>query len=414
MNYSKFVSKIGKRRKPNLIRSLSGMPNASMFPIEEISVTYSDGTRKQLTGSELSPALQYGASKGYPPLLQKWREFQTKWHSPRYDDWDVQVTTGSMEGCSKIFELILNEGDPVMAQSPTYGGILTAVMPLNPDFIEIGVDDDGAVPSDIANACEERLRSGKPLPKLLYVNPTGANPVGTVYTTERKREIYELARKYDFLIMEDDAYYFLHFLDETPVSFFSLDVDGRVLRLDSCSKILSAGLRIGFITGPKPLLAHVVRHVEATTLHTSSLSQVVVYQLLNSWSDDQMKKHFSQIQEFYRERRDIMLNAIEKYFTGIAEWSVPKGGMFFWMKVNDLDDVYDLVMKTCVPQGVFVMPGHAFYPSDTSRPCRYLRICYSMASPEDIDEGLSKVASLIRQSVADKKRKLNGLTAKCV
>ncbi|OXU18971.1 hypothetical protein TSAR_007721 [Trichomalopsis sarcophagae] len=411
MDYGKFMTEISKRRKPNLIRQLTeaymknpdalffagGLPNPQMFPFKDISVTYSGGTRMKLENKDLVSALQYGQTQGHPPLLKKWRELQSKWHSPPYADWDVHFVTGSMDGCSKIFELLIEEGTPVMLQTPTYTGILGAVIPMQPHIIPIEMDEDGVLPEDISKACEERLKSGKPLPKFLYVNPTGANPVGTVYSNERKEEIYKLAQKYDFLILEDDAYYFLHFLDEQPRSFLSLDVDGRVLRLDSFSKILSAGIRLGVVTGPKPLLQKIGLHLACSTLHPSSLSQVLVCKLLEAWSEDDLRAHFAEIQRFYRDKRDVMLKVVEKHFTGIAEWSAPKGGMFLWMKVSVMEDVYDLVMETCVPQGVFVLPGHAFYVEGTSKPCPYLRICYSQAQPDDVEEGLAKIAALIRQ-----------------
>lgn len=112
---------------------------------------------------------------------------------------------------------------------------------------------------------------------MLYVNPTGSNPTGRVLTNQRKHEIYRLACKYDFIIIEDDPYYFMHFLEKEPISFLSLDVEGRVVRLDSFSKIMSAGLRLGMITGPKPLLTKIMYHVEASTIHPSSLSQVLIF-----------------------------------------------------------------------------------------------------------------------------------------
>ncbi|XP_011502054.1 PREDICTED: kynurenine/alpha-aminoadipate aminotransferase, mitochondrial-like [Ceratosolen solmsi marchali] len=415
MNYEKFLTTITKKRKPNLIRHLTaaslknptalnfagGMPNTAMFPFKEISVTYSDDMRKVLTGTDLFSALQYGPTAGYLPLQKKWREFQCKWHSLQYDNWDVCFTTGSMEGCSKILEMIIEKGEPLMLQSPTFVGIIGTVVPMQSDLIPIRMDDDGALPNDIVNACEERIKSNRPLPKLLYVNPTGANPVGTVYTNERKEKIYKLAQKYDFLILEDDPYYFLHFLDENPRSFLSMDTDGRVLRLDSFSKIISAGLRLGVVTGPQPLLEKLALHINCSTIHASALSQMLVYSLLSSWNDDDVQAHFTKIQKFYRDKRDIMLKAIEKHFTGIAEWSVPRGGMFVWLKITVLEDTYDLAMIKCMMQDLYILPGHCFYPKNDET-CQYLRLAYSHIKSEVVEEAISKIAAIIRSTAANK------------
>ncbi|XP_018367237.1 PREDICTED: kynurenine/alpha-aminoadipate aminotransferase, mitochondrial-like, partial [Trachymyrmex cornetzi] len=145
--------------------------------------------------------------------------------------------------------------------------------PLAADIIEINQDADGIIPEEISKKCEERLKNGRPMPKLLYINPTGANPTGVVMSEIRRRKVYELAQKYNFLIIEDDPYCFVHFLDEQPTSFFSLDTDGRVIRMDSFSKTISAGFRIGAITAHKNIINRLVIHITCSIIHPSFLSQ---------------------------------------------------------------------------------------------------------------------------------------------
>ncbi|EFN61164.1 Kynurenine/alpha-aminoadipate aminotransferase mitochondrial, partial [Camponotus floridanus] len=139
----------------------------------------------------------------------------------------------------------------------------------------------GINPEEIAKECEQRLATGKPMPKLLYINPTGSNPTGAVLSETRRRKVYELAQKYNFLIVEDDPYYFVHFLDKQPTSFFSLDTDGRVIRLDSISKIMSAGLRVGIVTAHRDVVQKLILHMENSTMQTSSLSLVRLLILVN-------------------------------------------------------------------------------------------------------------------------------------
>ncbi|XP_024946214.1 kynurenine/alpha-aminoadipate aminotransferase, mitochondrial [Cephus cinctus] len=417
MDYSRFTTKSSQRRKPNLIREMTkarinrpdsvflagGLPNTETFPFANITVTYKDGQRYSLAGQNLDTALQYGASQGYPPLLQKMREFQIKWHNPPRNDWDLALTTGSQDACCKAFDLLLEEGDPVMVQRPTYAGIIGALNPLGVEVVRIDDDADGIIPEGIETILENRRRDGLVLPKVLYVNPTGANPTGTVLSEDRRKRIYELAQRYDFLILEDDAYFFLHFLEKPPTSFFSLDTDGRVIRFDSFSKIISAGLRVGVITAPQLLLQKIVLHIENSTLHTSSLSQVLLYKLFESWKQEQFEEHFQYIQQFYKKKRDIMLAAVEKHFTGLAEWNVPNGGMFVWIKILGVEDVFDLVMKKLIPNGVFALPGNAFN-FDISVSDQHLRLCYSYATPDEIDKGLSIIAKLIREETNKKEK----------
>ncbi|XP_076665702.1 kynurenine/alpha-aminoadipate aminotransferase, mitochondrial [Andrena cerasifolii] len=414
MDLTRFFTKVTNRRKPSILREwaekfmrsrntislANGMPNAETFPIEQISVTYKSGTKIKLLGEELSSSLQYGPSQGYIPLLKEMRAFQEYWHKPVQNYWDVLVTAGSMEGCSKVFEMALEIGDPVMVQMPAYDGVLKALTPLMPDFIGIVQDEDGIIPEEIMKICEERLRDGKATPKVLYVNPTGANPTGTVLTESRRKMVYEFARIYDFLIVEDDPYYFLHFLDEKPTSFFELDTDGRVIRLDSFSKILSAGVRLGVVTARKEFIKKLTIHVETTTLHASSLSQMLLYKLLDAWGMQRLQQHFDDVKKFYRDRRDVMLASIQKHLTGLAEWSVPKGGMFVWVKVNGIEDVMELAREKCIAQGIFLIPGHAF-SYDCSKPEQHIRLSYSYATPEQIDKALAIVAKLIREGTEE-------------
>ncbi|CAL1675647.1 unnamed protein product [Lasius platythorax] len=415
MDYTEFFAKITNRRKYNLIRRLndlylsqpnsinfaSGLPNVATYPVEDISITYKQDNLINFNRRELSTALQYGSSQGYAPLLEKWKEFQKTWHTPMHNDWDVAFTCGSLDACNKIFEMMIDENESILLQTPTYTGTLGALLPLLPDIIQINQDADGIIPEEIAKECEQRLATGRPMPKLLFVNPTGANPTGAVLSETRRRKVYELAQKYNFLIVEDDPYYFVHFLDKQPTSFFSLDTDGRVIRLDSFSKIMSAGIRVGVVTAHKDVVQKLIMHLDNSTIHTSSLSQMLLYKLFEVWEPQNFEEHFKDIQKFYRERRDIMLAMVEKHLTGLAEWYVPQAGLFLWIKLMAVDNAQDLVMNKFVPQGVFAVPGNAFN-CDPSKPDHHLRFCFSYSSPEEMDKGLSIVAKIIRKEVAKK------------
>lgn len=387
--------------QPNSITFAAGMPNATTYPVNDISVTYKYNIPVKLSRQEVSLALQYGPTQGYQPLVEQWIKFQKTWHTPRRNDWDVAFTCGSMDGCNKIFEMMINENDPVMIQVPTFTGIIGSLAALSPEIIEINQDADGLIPDEIAKECEQRLKDGRPMPKLIYVNPTGANPTGTVLLESRRRKVYELAQKYNFLIVEDDPYYFVQFLGKQPTSFFSLDTDGRVIRMDSFSKIMSAGIRIGIVTAHKDLIKILILHMGNSVLHASSLSQMLLYKLFENWNLEKFEQHFKDIQKFYQERRDMMLTMVEKHLSGLAEWYVPQGGLFLWVTVKNVDDTLDLVLNKCVPQGVFVLPGTAFNYNTSKHDC-HLRISYSSTTLEEMDKGLSIIAKIIREEAAKK------------
>jgi len=150
----------------------------------------------------------------------------------------------------------------------------------------------------------------------MYVNPTGANPTGKIYSLERKKRIYELCCLKDILILEDDPYFYMQFSDHRVPSFFSMDVEGRVLRMDSLSKILSSGIRLGFISGPKPLVERIMLHMQVSVVHASSLSQVITSELLGAWQEEGFFKHLDNVRDFYRKRRDVMVAAADKHLKG--------------------------------------------------------------------------------------------------
>ncbi|KYN02793.1 Kynurenine/alpha-aminoadipate aminotransferase, mitochondrial [Cyphomyrmex costatus] len=377
------------------------MPNATTYPINNISMAYKYDISVKLNEHEMAAVLEYGSSQGYAPLLEKWKEFQKTWHSPKRNDWDVAFTCGSMDACEKIFLMLIDENDPVMLQTPTYTGVIGAIAPLLPDVIEINQDGDGLIPEQISKECEQRLKDGRTMPKLLYVNPTGANPTGAVMSEIRRKKVYELAQKYNFLIIEDDPYCFIHYLDKQPMSFFSLDTDGRVIRIDSFSKVISAGFRIGVTTAHKDIINKLIVHITSSTLHASALSQMFLYKLFENWGPQEFEQHFKEIQKFYQKRRDGMLTMIEKHLNGLAEWHIPQGGMFFWIKVTVVDDTMDLVMNKCIPQGVFVLPGNAFSYDPLKHDC-HLRLSYSYCSLEEMDKGLSIIAKIIHEEAAKK------------
>ncbi|XP_015126799.1 kynurenine/alpha-aminoadipate aminotransferase, mitochondrial isoform X2 [Diachasma alloeum] len=387
-------------QNPGSINLASGMPNSTLFPFENLSVKCGDKTIT-LSPKEMGEGLQYGPSQGYFPLINKLKDFQTRWHSPPFKNWDIAVVPGSQDGFYKILDIMIDENDPIMVQAPAYTGTIAAVNSMRPEYIGIPQDADGIIPEEIERICSRRHINNLKLPKALCVNSIGANPTGSVLPTDRKKEIYKLAQKYDFLIIEDDAYYFIHFLDHQPTSFLSMDTDGRVIRLDSFSKIISSGLRLGIVTAPQEIIDKVIVSLQNTVLHASSLSQMLMFKLLESWSPKEFDNHIKKVQNFYRSQRDMMIKSMEKYLEGLAEWSVPKAGMFVWIKLKTKDNALDLIMGKLIPNGVFIIPGSAFDYNE-SQDDHHLRLCYSFSTENEVDKAMRILAKCLREGVTEK------------
>lgn len=242
MDYSYFKTEISKRRRPATTRELTkiaysapkstislaeGMPNEETFPFTEISVKLYDGSSFILEESELGDALQYIPTQGYPPLVQALREFQRRAHAPPlWESRDIVVVAGSQDGLSKALEAIIGTGDPILVPDPFYPGVEVVVAPHKAELVMIPQDDDGPIPEVLRETLRNRKFSGAKMPKIMYINPTGTNPTGIIIPLERRKEIYRIACEYNFLILDDDPYHFMHF-DKVSVIIFICEVKNR-------------------------------------------------------------------------------------------------------------------------------------------------------------------------------------------
>ncbi|KAG8134762.1 putative Kynurenine-alpha-aminoadipate aminotransferaseserine-threonine-like protein, partial [Naja naja] len=415
MNYSRFITAVSAARKaspirvltelmqqspPSLISLAGGAPNPNTFPFKTATIIIKDETRVEIKEELMKRALQYSASAGIPELLSWLKDLQKTIHNPPTVDYSPQegqmemcITTGSQEGLCKVFEMLINPGDNILLDAPTYPGTLAALRPLGCNIINVPSDQHGMIPKALKEVLsrwdpEDVKKLKNDTPKFLYTIPNGGNPTGASLTTERKKEIYQLARQYDFLIIEDDPYYFLQFNKPWAPTFLSMDIDGRVIRTDSFSKILSSGLRIGFLTGPKPLIDRVILHIQVSTMHTSTFTQLMIAQLLQQWGLNGFLGHVDSVVDFYKQQRDVMLNAADKWLKGLADWHIPAAGMFLWIKIKGVPDTQELIMKKALEKQVLLVPGCSFN-INSSDPSSHVRASFSLSSPSQIDQGCS-------------------------
>ncbi|XP_077357696.1 kynurenine/alpha-aminoadipate aminotransferase, mitochondrial [Festucalex cinctus] len=420
MNYARFLTAVSSARKPSPIRMLTelqqrsppslislaaGAPNPDTFPFQSAVIKVKNGPAVSFDEVAMKRALQYSASSGIPELLTWMKNLQKNLHDPPTASYgpekgqmDMCVTTGSQEGLCKVFEMLVSPGDVVLLDSPTYPGTLAVLQPLGCNIVNVPSDQHGMIPVALKEVLSRWDPSDVGRPKVVYTIPNGGNPTGASMTAQRKKEVYQLAKMYDMLIIEDDPYYFLQFDKPWAPTFLSMDVDGRVIRTDSFSKILSSGLRIGFVTGPKPLVERLVLHVQASTMHTSTFAQLLVSQLLHSWGHDGFLQHIDGVIEFYRNQRDAMISSAHKWLTDLAKWQTPSAGMFLWMELMGIRDSRKLIMEKALEKEVLLVPGGVFM-INSSEPCPYVRAAFSLSTPEQIDEAFRRLASLITEAL---------------
>ena len=346
---------------------------------------------------DLHVALNYGQGTGAPPLVRFVTEHTELVHDPPYRDWTCILTAGNTFGIDAALRMLSSPGDCLLVEAYAYSSALEAATPMGVRCIGVDVDDEGLLPAhmdEILCAWTPSERNGAPKPRLLYTVPTGQNPTGATQGLERRRELYAVAQKHDLFIIEDDPYYYLQmdpyrptpaappaghpatvaapnpphhaadarddaaacddFLGALLPSLLALDTDGRVLRLDSFSKVVfpvspfrsyhafapplmcpvsdraSQGARCGWLTGPAPLLARAILHTETSVQSPSGLSQLVLYKLLDeTWGHAGYVRWLARLRRRYAERRDGMLAACERFLPkGVASWSAPAAGMF--------------------------------------------------------------------------------------
>ena len=382
-----------------------------LITVEFISIR--DGSEVNIDPDLMAQTLQYGPSTGFPPLVRVLTEFQSKMHGnstnilSQEGQWGVLPVSGSMDGISKSFELFLNEGDTYLLEVPTYSGILAALGPHSATAICCEVDSAGLNPSLVREKLEETQRKGLPKPKFLYSCPTGTNPTGVSTTPDRRKEIYALACEFDLFIIEDDPYYFLHFGDQQLPSYLSFDTEGRVLRMDSFSKLLSAGIRLGFVTASTPLIQRLILHMQATQMHPCNISQALVAQLFHQWGHEKFMEHTKTVVNFYRKQQEAMVKAADTHLKDIVEFTTPNGGMFLWMKVPGIPDTKQLIMQRAIEKKVMFVPGNVFFPdaewSDLEAKSdfkQYIRASYSFASADEMNEGFKRLREAIEEEMS--------------
>ncbi len=367
---------------PGSISFAAGNPSPESFPISDI---------KRLTDDILTnqpvTALQYGVTEGYTELRELVsRRLKTVYGIGSCDD-DTIIVTGGQQGIELTCKVFCSEGDIVVCENPSFIGALNAFRSLGARLMGVPLCENG-----IDTAALEKILSENERVKLLYTIPSFQNPSGITSTLENRRAVYELARRYDIIIIEDNPYGDLRFTGEDVPTYKSFDSDGRVVYCGSFSKILSAGIRIGTLTANKEIVSKIVVAKQVEDVHTNVFFQMVTAKFIKECDLD---KHILKIRELYRHKATVMLEALDRYMPKDVSYTRPEGGIFLWCTLPEGIRLSDFV-SLAAEKNVFVVPGTAFLP-DESEPTRSFRLNYSMPSDSEIDKGIRLLAETVSE-----------------
>lgn len=336
--------------------------------------------------------LQYGSNMGSGELRTELSKFMAETGVNTDPQSEIIVTTGSQQALDLLSRLFIDPGDIVIVGSPTYLQALSAFKQFGPEFCIVPVDGDG-IKTDALEANLKRLASEGMVPKLLYTVPSFQNPTSSMLTRERRLGMVELADEFDFLIIEDNPYGYISFEGPMPTPIKALDKSDRTIYTSTFSKIVSPGLRIGWVAARKEFIKKMTVAKGNVDICTDGLSQYVAAELLRRGI---VERQIPRITRIYRKKRDIMLESMKTSFPGEAEWNEPKGGLFLWVKMPEEVNT-SKILTEAVDQGVAYIPGSNFFvdPSITN----YIRLNYSFPSEDDIVEGIGILGNLLKQQV---------------
>ena len=380
--------------RSEVISLAGGLPDTSTFPPELYEQLMGDVAR-----NSTERALQYGPTDGIAQVKDCIVEVMAAEGMPVSAD-ELLVTSGGQQVIDLVCKTLIDPGDVIIAEAPTYPGAVPAFGAYEAEVIQIEMDGEGMIVDELERTLE-RLRAAGRRPKFIYTIPTFQNPAGVTMSLPRRRRLIELAREHELLVLEDNPYGMLRYEGEPLPTLRRLDTpsgsqDGGdfVIYLGTFSKILSPGIRLGWAVAPRPVLEKLNVGKQAADLCPSSLSQyfVAAYFANSAWGD-----YVATLRELYMRRRDTMLDALSEHFPAESRWTHPQGGMFIWATLPDYIDTTDLLARSLEDERVAFVPGRAAYLD--GRGGSEMRLNFSGVSEDDIREGVRRIGKTVREQV---------------
>ena len=373
---SSFIREILKiTQRPEIISFAGGLPSPATFPVEVMKAAY-DKVLSQ-TGKV---ALQYGPTDGYGPL-REWIANSLSTEGSRILPEQILMTSGSQQALDLLGKVLIDEGSRVLVETPSYLGALQAFSVYRPEFKSVDTDEHGLVPSSI-----EGVAQGA---RLLYSLPNFQNPTGRTLSIERRQELVETCARMKVPLIEDDPYGALSYRGEPMPKMVAMNPDG-VIYMGSFSKVLTPGIRLGYVCAPLPLVRRLELAKQAADLHTAQLTQMVVHEVVK---DGFLDQHIPTIRKLYGDQCQVMLDAMAEHFPSGVTWTKPEGGMFIWVTLPKSIDAMKLLDQSLAARVAFV-PGAPFYANEPAT--NTLRLSFVTVPPERIREGIAILGKLIK------------------
>ncbi len=368
---------------PEVISFAAGNPAPEAFPKEELAEISAD-----LLRNDPILALQYSVTEGYTPL----RDFLKVWMTEKgcfHKEFDeLIITSGGQQANELSCKVLLNEGDTLICESPSFIGSLNAFRSYNVNLVGVDMEDDGINIEKLENA----LKTEKNV-KILYLIPNFQNPTGRTMSLAKRKAVYELACKYDFIILEDDPYGELRFAGENVPTIKSMDTEGRVIYSSTFSKLISPGFRTGFVSAPAPIIQKIVVCKQVSDVHSNIWAQVLCHRFMTTID---RQAHLEKLRGIYREKCELMCGYIDNEFSKKVTYVKPQGGLFIWCALPDDCDMNAFCTKAVQGYKIAIVPGNSFNikESDVSHS---FRLNYSTPTNEQIKKGMEILARMTRE-----------------
>ena len=366
--------------RPGIVSLAGGLPSADTFPVQAVR----DATERVLRDAPRE-ALQYAASEGFAPLREWVAAHLAQQHGMQVHADQVLITNGSQQGLDLAAKVLIDAGSRVLVETPTYLGALQAFAPYEPQVEALASDPEGPLPAALAAAA--------PGARFAYLLPNFQNPTGHVYTEARRVGLVAAARRANLPLLEDNPYGDLWYDAPPPPPLAARWPEG-VLYLGSFSKVLSPGLRLGYVVAPTAIYPKLLQAKQAADLHTSIFNQRVVYEVIRNGL---LETHVPTIRARYKLQRDAMQAALQKHLAGLAQWQRPVGGMFFWLELPAGLDAMALLPQA-LDAGMAYVPGEPFFASAPRR--HSLRLSFVTVPAEKIEAGVAALAGVLRRAEA--------------
>ena len=368
---------------PEVISLAAGNPAPEAFPVKEIA-----GITARLLAENPINALQYSVTEGYTPLRSRLKERMKKADCFDENSDELIITSGAQQANELACKVLLNEGDTLFCEAPSFIGSLNAFKSYNVNLVGIPMEDDGMK----LDALEEALRTANK-PKLIYIIPNFQNPTGLCTSLEKRKAIYEFAKKYGVMILEDNPYGDIRFAGKNIPSIKTMDKDGIVIYSRTFSKTLAPGLRVGYVSAPKPVVQKMVVCKQVSDVHTNIMAQMICDEYLKNYD---MDAHLEEIRAIYRHKCGLMLDEIDRNFSKKITVTKPEGGLFIWATLPEGSDMMGFCNTAVQKYKVAVVPGTAFLIHETDKTSSF-RLNFSTPTDEQLIKGCEILGKLSKE-----------------